>query len=109
MFGGSTLLVFPRSRKGNTKELRGGSVSLHRFPREIISHGVWLYHRFSLSLRDARRTPGEAGDHRHPRVPHGSRGVIRNLFNLGRHDLSSGKYRLWRGRSFKERNAATAD
>ena len=24
----------------------------HRFPREIISHAVWLYHRFSLSLRD---------------------------------------------------------
>ncbi len=23
-----------------------------RFPREIISHAVWLYHRFSLSLRD---------------------------------------------------------
>src|SRR5210317_594087 len=24
----------------------------HRFPREIISHAVWLYYRFSLSLRD---------------------------------------------------------
>jgi putative transposase len=24
----------------------------HRFPREIISHGGWLYYRFSLSLRD---------------------------------------------------------
>jgi putative transposase len=24
----------------------------YRFPREIISHGVWLYHRFALSLRD---------------------------------------------------------
>jgi putative transposase len=23
----------------------------HRFPGEIISHGVWLYHRFSLSYR----------------------------------------------------------
>ncbi len=23
-----------------------------RFPREIISHAVWLYHRFSLSFRD---------------------------------------------------------
>ncbi len=22
------------------------------FPRQIISHAVWLYHRFSLSLRD---------------------------------------------------------
>jgi putative transposase len=24
----------------------------HRFPAEIISHTVWLYHVFSLSLRD---------------------------------------------------------
>ncbi len=24
----------------------------HRFPPEIISHSVWLYHRFSLSFRD---------------------------------------------------------
>ena len=23
-----------------------------RFPHEIISHAVWLYHRFSLSFRD---------------------------------------------------------
>jgi transposase-like protein len=24
----------------------------HRFPGEIISHGVWLYYRFHLSYRD---------------------------------------------------------
>ena len=24
----------------------------HRFPAEIISHAVWLYYVFSLSLRD---------------------------------------------------------
>ncbi|MFC1790936.1 hypothetical protein ACFL0I_00505 [Gemmatimonadota bacterium] len=24
----------------------------NRFPGEVISHGVWLYYRFSLSLRD---------------------------------------------------------
>ena len=24
----------------------------HRFPCEIISHGVWLYYRFTLSYRD---------------------------------------------------------
>jgi transposase-like protein len=24
----------------------------HRFPAEIISHGVWLYFRFCLSYRD---------------------------------------------------------
>ncbi len=26
----------------------------HRFPAEIISHAVWLYHVFSLSLRDIK-------------------------------------------------------
>jgi hypothetical protein len=36
----------------------------HRFPAEIINHGVWLYHRFCLSYRDVstpsreRRMPG---------------------------------------------------
>ncbi len=25
----------------------------YRFPREIISHAIWLYHRFGLSFRDA--------------------------------------------------------
>ena len=24
----------------------------HRFPVEIVSHAVWLYHTFSLNLRD---------------------------------------------------------
>ena len=24
----------------------------HRFPPEVISHAVWLYHRFTLSFRD---------------------------------------------------------
>ena len=24
----------------------------HRFPSDIISHAVWLYHRFTLSFRD---------------------------------------------------------
>ena len=24
----------------------------YRFPSEIISHAVWLYHRFGLSLRE---------------------------------------------------------
>ena len=26
----------------------------HRFPSEIISHGVWLYYRFPLSYRDVQ-------------------------------------------------------
>jgi len=35
-------------------------------------------------------------------------GVILNLFNLGRHQLSSANYRLLRERAFKEWRAATA-
>ena len=35
-------------------------------------------------------------------------GVIRNLFNLGRHQLSSANYRLLRERSFKEWSVVTA-
>jgi|GEM_PF-6806747 len=27
----------------------------YRFPPEIISHAVWLYHRFCMSFRDVRR------------------------------------------------------
>ena len=33
----------------------------HRFPPEIISHAVWLYHRFTLSLRDVEDLLFERG------------------------------------------------
>ena len=33
----------------------------HRFPCEIISHTVWLYHRFTLSLRDVEDLRAERG------------------------------------------------
>ena len=33
----------------------------HRFPPEIISHAVWLYHRFTLSLRDVEDLLSERG------------------------------------------------
>src|SRR3954451_15566084 len=33
----------------------------HRFPAEIISHAVWLYHMFSLSLRDVELLLAERG------------------------------------------------
>ncbi len=33
----------------------------HRFPPEIISHAVWLYHRFCLSLRDVEDLLAERG------------------------------------------------
>jgi putative transposase len=33
----------------------------YRFPREIISHSVWLYHRFALSFRDVEELLAERG------------------------------------------------
>jgi putative transposase len=33
----------------------------HRFPVEIISHCVWLYHRFPLSLRDVEQMMAQRG------------------------------------------------
>jgi putative transposase len=33
----------------------------HRFPAEIISHAIWLYHVFSLSLRDVELILAERG------------------------------------------------
>jgi len=33
----------------------------HRFPAEIISHAVWLYHAFSLSFRDVELILAERG------------------------------------------------
>jgi putative transposase len=33
----------------------------HRFPAEIISHGVWLYFRFSLSYRDVEELQFDRG------------------------------------------------
>jgi putative transposase len=37
------------------------SYDRHRFPAEIISHAVWLYHVFSLSLRDVELILAERG------------------------------------------------
>ncbi len=42
--------------KTNTNGYRG-----HRFPPEIISHGVWLYHRFCLSFRDVEELLAKRG------------------------------------------------
>src|SRR4051794_23194307 len=33
----------------------------YRFPAEVISHAVWLYHVFSLSLRDVELLLAERG------------------------------------------------
>ena len=33
----------------------------YRFPAEIITHAVWLYHRFSVSHRDVEELLAERG------------------------------------------------
>ena len=33
----------------------------HRFPPDIISHAVWLYHRYGLSFRDVEDLLAERG------------------------------------------------
>jgi len=33
----------------------------HRFPAAVISHAVWLYHVFNLSLRDVELILAEHG------------------------------------------------
>lgn len=38
-----------------------GNYPRHRFPAEIINHAVWLYHVFSLSLRDVELILAERG------------------------------------------------
>ncbi|ADG08979.1 hypothetical protein Cseg_0464 [Caulobacter segnis ATCC 21756] len=37
------------------------SFKRHRFPPEIIRHAIWLYFRFSLSLRDVEDLLAERG------------------------------------------------
>ena len=37
------------------------SYQRHRFPSEIISHAVWLYHRFCLSFREVEALLAERG------------------------------------------------
>ncbi len=37
------------------------SYQRHRFPSEIISHAVWLYHRFCLSFREVEEFLAQRG------------------------------------------------
>jgi len=37
------------------------SYQRHRFPSEIISHAVWLHHRFCLSFREVEELLAERG------------------------------------------------
>jgi transposase-like protein len=39
-------------RRGSRLRMKKISYSGYRFPPEIIQQAIWLYHRFTLSLRD---------------------------------------------------------
>jgi putative transposase len=47
--------------RGWRDDARAATYRRHRFPAEIISHAVWLYHVFSLSLRDVELILAERG------------------------------------------------
>ena len=49
-------MTSPRGRSKKLTQLRKGITNLrHRFPPEFISHAVWLYRRFTLSIRELAR------------------------------------------------------
>jgi len=79
----------------------------YRFPPGIISHAVWLYHRFTLSLRDiddllaARNAIVSYESIGQWCVPVlSAHGQMHNLFRVGRHLLPAANYRILRGRAF---------
>ena len=47
--------------KMNNETIPLGQITGYRFPQEIISHVVWLYHRFMLSLRDVSEIMQQRG------------------------------------------------
>jgi transposase-like protein len=70
----------------------------HRFPAEIISHGVWLYHRYCLGYRDVstrqreRRMPGFKSPGQAQRFL-SAYGPLAQHFRPRRHLLSAQAYR----------------
>ena len=60
--------------------------SRHRFPREIISHCVWLYYTFPLSYRDIEKMMLDRGIE----VTYET---IRDHFHPKQHQLTAHRYR----------------
>ncbi len=48
-------------RNGGMSSRSTGLYKNHRFPPEILSHAVWLYHHFSLSFREGEELLAEHG------------------------------------------------
>ena len=55
------LVVGPGAVKTGGYEAATDPHYRHAFPADIISYVVWLYHVFSLSLREAKLCPAERG------------------------------------------------
>ena len=58
---GSVLSTLARHRETPRMKTNSTNYRGHRFPPEIISHGVWLYHRFWLSFRDVEELLAKRG------------------------------------------------
>jgi len=65
----------------------------HRFPPQIISHAVWLYHRFSLSFRDVEDLLAQRFLSVH--------GIVQNPSRVGRHLLHAANARILRTRALR--------
>ncbi len=97
------------------------SYQRHRFPSEIISHAVWLYHRFCLSFREVEELLVERGltvtyetvrqwcrkfGPAYARKLKKQQGRLGdtwhiNVFRLGRHLMQAVNYRFLRTKSFQ--------
>jgi putative transposase len=56
-----TLFASPEAGENGVMKVLPDPRYRHRFPAELISHAVWLYHVFSLSLRDVELLLAERG------------------------------------------------
>jgi len=50
--GAISIVTLSSWRDNNTMSKSNNPYSRYRFPPEVISYAVWLYHRFTLSFRD---------------------------------------------------------
>ena len=86
------------------------SYQRHRFPSELISHAVWLYHRFCLSFREVEELLAERGitvTYETVRQwcrkfgPAYARKLKKRQGRLGRHLMQAVNYRLLRTQAFQ--------
>lgn len=54
-------MIFGSSRLGASVGSASLSYKGHRYPVEVVSHCVWLYHRFPLSFREVEELMLERG------------------------------------------------